>query len=148
MRAVDLMTPLPEVVLTYDPLFKVAEIMRDHDVGMVPVVNDRESMRVVGVITDRDIVLRHVASGHHYECPAEDAMTREPLFSVEPDEDLETVMTMMRTQKVRRILVVSPSGRLLGIISQADLVLHAGPEYPLAVERVISAISEPLILQR
>lgn len=142
------MTPLPEVALTYDPLIKVAEIMRDHDVGIVPVVNDRESMRVVGVITDRDIALRHVAAGHHYECPAEDAMTGPPLFTVEPDDDIETIMTLMRTQKVRRILVVSPSGRLLGVIAQADLLRHAGPEYPLAVERVLSSISEPVILQR
>ena len=105
-------------------------------------------MRVVGVITDRDIVLRHVAAGHHYECPVEDAMTREPLFTVEPDEDLETVMAVMRTHKVRRVLVVSPSGRLLGVISQADIVLHAGPDYSLAVERMIASISEPIILQR
>jgi CBS domain-containing protein len=148
MRAVDLMTPLPEVVRPFDPLIKVAEIMRDHDVGVVPVVNDRDSMRIVGVITDRDIVLRHVAAGHHYECPVEDAMTREPLYTVEPDEDLEAVMTVMRTQKVRRVLVVSPSGRLLGIISQADIVLHTGPDYPLAVERMIASISEPIILHR
>ena len=148
MRAVDLMTPEPAVLLPWDPLLRAAEIMRDYDVGIVPVVNDRASMRVIGVITDRDIVIRHVAQGHHYECPAEDAMTREPLFAVEPDDDLETVLAIMRTQKVRRILVVSPSGRLLGIISQADLLLHAGPKNRDALEHVLSVISEPIILQR
>ena len=142
------MTPEPEVLLPWYPLLRAAEIMRDYDVGIVPVVNDRASMRVIGVITDRDIVIRHVAQGHHYECPAEDAMTREPLFAVEPDDDLETVLAIMRTQKVRRILVVSPSGRLLGIISQADLLLHAGPKNRDALEHVLSVISEPIILQR
>lgn len=142
------MTPEPEVVLPWDPLLRAAEIMRDYDVGIVPVVNDRASMRVIGVITDRDIVIRHVAQAHHYECPAEDAMTREPLFCVEPDDDLETVLSKMRTQKVRRILVISPSGRLLGIISQADLLLHAGPENSSAVDRALCVISEPIILQR
>ena len=134
--------------MPWDPLLRAAEIMRDHDVGIVPVVNDRASMRVVGVITDRDIVIRHVAQGHHYECPAEDAMTRPPLFTVEPDDDVETVLAKMRTQKVRRILVLSPSGRLLGVISQADLLLHAGPDHERTVERVLSVISEPIILQR
>lgn len=148
MRAVDLMTPEPRVVLPWEPLMKVAEIMRDYDVGVVPVVNDRASMRVIGLITDRDIAIRHVAEGHHYECPAEDAMTREPLFCVEPDDDLEAVLTKMRTQKVRRVVVTSPTGRLLGIVSQADVLLHAGPENAGTVERVLTAISEPVILQR
>lgn len=142
------MTPEPEVLLPWDPLSRAAEIMRDYDVGIVPVVKDRARMRVIGVITDRDIVIRHVAQGHHHECPAEDAMTREPLFAVEPDDDLETVLAIMRTQKVRRVLVISPSGRLLGIISQADLLLHAGPQNSGAVEHVLSVISEPIILQR
>ena len=142
------MTPEPEVLLPWDPLSRAAEIMRDYDVGIVPVVNDRARLRVIGVITDRDIVIRHVAQGHHHECPAEDAMTREPLFAVEPDDDLETVLAIMRTQKVRRVLVISPSGRLLGIISQADLLLHAGPQNSGAVEHVLSVISEPIILQR
>ena len=142
------MTPEPEVVLPWEPLVHVAEIMRDHDVGIVPVVNDRVSMRVIGVITDRDIVIRHVAQAHYHECPVEIAMTREPLFYVEPHDDLETVLTKMRTQKVRRVLVVSPSGRLLGIVSQADILLHAGPDHVGAVERVLSIISEPIILQR
>lgn len=142
------MTPEPRVVLPWEPLMKVAEIMRDYDVGVVPVVNDRASMRVIGLITDRDIAIRHVAEGHHYECPAEDAMTREPLFCVEPDDDLEAVLTKMRTQKVRRVVVTSPTGRLLGIVSQADVLLHAGPENAGTVERVLTAISEPVILQR
>lgn len=142
------MTPEPVVVLPWDPLLHVAEIMRDYDVGIVPVVNDRVSMRVIGVITDRDIVIRHVAQGHHYECPAEDAMTRGPLFCVEPDDDLDAVLAKMRTQKVRRVLVISPSGRLLGVVSQADVLLHAGPENAGTVERVLSVISEPIILQR
>jgi CBS domain-containing protein len=142
------MTPEPEVVLPWEPLVRVAEIMRDHDVGIVPVVNDRSSMRVIGVITDRDIVIRHVAQGHQNQCTAEFAMTREPLFCVEPDDDLESVLAKMRRQRVRRILVVSPSGRLLGIVSQADVLLHAGPENTGSVERVLSVISEPIILQR
>ena len=148
MNAESLMTPNPRCVATNDSISAAAQLMADLDVGMLPVVVDFTSRRLAGVITDRDIVIRHVAQGHHYECPAEDAMTREPLFAVEPDDDLETVLAIMRTQKVRRILVVSPSGRLLGIISQADLLLHAGPKNRDALEHVLSVISEPIILQR
>jgi CBS domain-containing protein len=148
VTAVDLMTPLPEVVLAWDSLERVAEIMRDRDVGIVPVVTDRSFLRPVGVITDRDIVLRHVAAGHHTECLAEDVMTLAPLFTVEPDDDIDAILAIMRTQKVRRVLVVSPSGRLIGIVSQADLLLHAGPTYIGAVERALCSVSESVILQR
>ena len=148
MRAVDLMTPLPKVVLAWDPVDKVAEIMRNYDVGAVPVVTDLSFMRPVGVITDRDIVLRHVAAGHHCECLAEEVMTPAPLFTAEPDDDVDTLLEIMRTQKVRRVLVVSPSGRLLGIVSQADLLLHAGPQHVNSIGRTICSISEPIVLQR
>ena len=148
MRAVDLMTPLPKVVLAWDPVDKVAEIMRNYDVGAVPVVTDLSFMRPVGVITDRDIVLRHVAAGHHCECLAEEVMTPAPLFTAEPDDDVDTLLEIMRTQKVRRVLVVSPSGRLLGIVSQADLLLHAGPQHVSSIGRTICSISEPIVLQR
>jgi CBS domain-containing protein len=148
VRAVDLMTPVPKVVLAWEPVSKVAGIMRDYDVGIVPVVTDRDFVRPVGVITDRDIVLRHVAACHHDECRAEEVMTPAPLFTVEPDEEIDAILAMMRTEKIRRVLVTSPSGRLLGVVSQADLLLHGGPQNIDAVERALCSISEPMILQR
>lgn len=54
MRVVDVMTPLPDVVQQDDPVWRAADVMRDHDVGIVPVVRDHNSMRLIGVITDRD----------------------------------------------------------------------------------------------
>lgn len=148
MRALDIMTPNPRVVTPDEPLVRVAEIMRDYDVGVVPVVADRTTMRIVGVITDRDIVIRHVAKCIYHDCPAGEVMSEDVLHTVEPDDDLETVMTLMRIEKVRRVLVVAPNGRLLGIISQADILLHAGQEHPIAVERVLASISEPAILHK
>lgn len=142
------MTPLPEVVLAWDPVSKVACIMRDRDVGIVPVVADRHFMRPTGVITDRDIVLRHVAAGHLRECLAEEVMTPAPLFTLDPDDDIEAILTIMRTHKVRRVLVTSPSGRLLGIVTRTDLLQHAGPEHIDAVEQALCAVSERGVLQR
>lgn len=148
MRALDIMTPNPRVVTPDEPLVRVAEIMRDYDVGMVPVVGDRSTMRVVGVITDRDIAIRHVAACIHHDCAAGEIMSQDVLHTVEPDDDIETAMTLMRIEKIRRVLVVAPNGRLLGVISQADLLLHEGQEHPIAVERVLASISEPVILHK
>lgn len=145
MRALDIMTPNPKVVTADDSLVHVAEIMRDCDVGMLPVVSDRETMRVVGVITDRDIVIRHVAAAIQHDCRAREIMSHDVLHRVEPDDDIEVVLNLMRLEKIRRVLVVAPNGRLLGIVSQADLLLHEGQEHPIAVERVLASISEPAI---
>ncbi|MBI2186078.1 MAG: CBS domain-containing protein [Acidobacteria bacterium] len=61
MKVRDIMTPDPEVVTPEEPISRAARIMRDYDVGIVPVVGDSESRNLVGVITDRDIACRHVA---------------------------------------------------------------------------------------
>lgn len=148
MRALDIMTPNPRVVTPDEPLVRAAEIMRDYDVGMVPVVSDRSAMRVLGVITDRDIAIRHVAACIYHDCAVGEIMSQDVLHTVEPDDDIETVMTLMRIEKIRRVLVVAPNGRLLGVISQADLLLHEGQEHPIAVERVLASISEPVILHK
>jgi len=61
MKARDLMTPHPETVTPEDVISRAAQIMRDRGIGSVPVVTDRDQNRLQGIITDRDIVLRHVA---------------------------------------------------------------------------------------
>ncbi len=148
MEARDLMTPDPKVVSLDEPLSRVAQIMRDHDVGIVPVVDDRTSMHVLGVITDRDIVIRHVASAHHQDCASDRVMTKDHLVIVHPGDDVKAVMDMMKFHKVRRVLVTDGDDRLVGIISQADLARIAGPREPEKVEAVIEKISEPNTLRR
>ncbi len=147
MKALDIMTPNPRVVTPEEAVARVAEIMREYDVGMVPVVTDRATMHVAGVITDRDIAIRCVATARH-DAAARDIMSHDVLYRCEPDDDIESVMSLMRVEKVRRVLVVAPNGRLLGVVAQADLLLHEGQEHPIAVERVLASISEPALLHR
>jgi CBS domain-containing protein len=148
MKAVDIMTPEPQVVTPEKSLVRVASIMRDYDVGVVPVVTDRVSMRPVGLITDRDIAIRHVAECIHHDCTAGEIMSKDVLHSVRPEQDVTAVMTVMRLEKVRRVLVTARNGRLVGIISQADLLLNQGVAHPLEVKQVLAAISEPAILHK
>lgn len=68
MKAKDLMTPELGVVTSQNPLGKAAQVMRGRNVGSVPVVESRDSMRLQGIITDRDIVVRHVAEDHDRGC--------------------------------------------------------------------------------
>lgn len=148
MNALDLMTPRPHVVRPADPVLRAAEIMRDHDVGAVPVVDGHGTRVLVGVITDRDLAVRHVAAAHHHDCPVAAHMSPGPLVTVRPDAGVREVMRRMRHGKVRRVMVTDARGVLLGVVAQADLARLEGGEDPVAVERVLEAVSEPACLPR
>ena len=144
MLARDLMTPNPCVVTADDPVSHAARLMRDENVGALPVVDDRTRMHVAGVITDRDIVVRCVAARHSGECQVGDHMTTDRLDTVTPDTAATEVIRMMERDQVRRVLVTE-GGRLVGIIAQADLALKDGPLEPLVVERVLERVSAPSV---
>ena len=142
MKARDIMTGDPQVVTPDDTLSRAAEIMRDVDVGIVPVVEDRSSMKLRGVITDRDIAVRHVADGHSTDCRVGDHMSAGRLQTVGPDADADEVLDRMRREQVRRIPVVE-GDRLIGIIAQADVAVDLGAGKQDDVQRTVKGISEP-----
>ncbi len=140
MKARDIMTADPESVSASDSIQTAARIMRDSDVGIVPVVDDEDSHRLRGVITDRDIAVRCVAEGRDGACRVSDLMSGD-LVTARPDDDVKIVMERMKSEQVRRIPVVDDSDRLVGIIAQADIALE-GPS-DQAVGDVVEKISEP-----
>jgi CBS domain-containing protein len=142
MKARDLMTPQPQVVTGSEPVSHAARIMRDFNVGIVPVVDDRAHLHARGVITDRDIVIRCVAEGQPLDRPIEEFMTQGHLETVTPDTSVQEVMRRMGGDQVRRLLVVE-NRRIVGIIAQADVALKEGPREPLRVEEMLERISEP-----
>lgn len=141
MRARDAMTPDPRFVTLDGTVSEAASIMRDVDVGLIPVVENAESRRLEGVITDRDIAVRHVAERHGDDCRVEAHMSKD-LTTVSPDDDTDDVMHHMRRHRVRRIPVVEDGSRLVGIVAQADLVVKLGSDGTAEVEETIEAISE------
>lgn len=140
MLAREIMTENVESVTPQDDLARAARIMRDRDVGIVPVVEANDGHRLIGVITDRDIAVRHVAEGHGPDCRVEEAMSRKDLAVARPDDDVDNVMRQMRDRQVRRIPVVE-NGRLIGIIAQADLAVDYSQDSE--VGRTVERISEP-----
>jgi CBS domain-containing protein len=121
MQVRELMTP---TVLTVKPLTSVSEIarlMRDEDIGAVPVADND---RLVGMVTDRDIVLRAVASGDGLDKSARDVMSPEILYCRE-DQDVNEVLRNMGEQQIRRLPVVNRDKRLVGVVSLGDLSAKA-----------------------
>jgi len=139
MKARDIMTSNPQCVTREDSLAEAARIMRTSDTGFVPVVDDRTSMRLRGVITDRDIAIRHVADNHPNECTVGDHMSA-GVRAARPEDDVDDVMEIMKSEQVRRVPVVE-NDRLVGVIAQADIATgHIGDR---KVGQTVEKISEP-----
>ena len=144
MKARDIMTPNPAVVTPDEPITKAAQIMRDSGVGMVPVVDDKSSLRLKGVLTDRDIVIRCVAERHNTpNCVVRDHMTADNVESVTPEEDIHDVVAKMESDQLRRIPVVDEGRRVTGVIAQADVARKVGPREPHVVQDLVEKVSEP-----
>jgi CBS domain-containing protein len=105
-----------------------AALMRDGDIGAVPVV---EGGRLIGIITDRDIVVRAVSEGTAADSPIRDAMTTE-LFTVKSDDFVFEAVRLMGDKQVRRIPVINSDGSLAGIIAMADVALEMEDEREIA----------------
>ena len=140
MKAREIMTRDPQCVGPSDSVQQAARIMRDADVGIVPVVEEGEDRRLRGVITDRDIAVRCVAEGRDGNCRVSDLMSND-LVTVRPEDDVNQVMERMKSEQVRRIPVVDDNNQLVGIIAQADIALEGAGDR--AVGDVVEKISEP-----
>lgn len=137
----DIMTPDPTCCLTTDTVEQAAQIMRDENVGSVPVVSDKTNKGLLGIVTDRDLAIKVLAGGREARTTTvADVMTSD-VVSVQPDDDINRAMQLMAQHQVRRIPVVDGNNNLVGIIAQADVATLV--EQPGKVAAVVERISEP-----
>lgn len=119
-RAVTPQTLLTEVAELMEA--EVAELMEAEDVGSLPVVEDD---RLVGIVTDRDIVVRAIAKGKDPTGMPVSAISSRELVTVSPDDDLSDALELMARHQVRRLAVTGEDERLVGVVSQADVAREA-----------------------
>ena len=145
MKARDIMTARPLAVITTDPVWKAAEIMRYEDIGGVPVISDKVTKKLVGLITDRDITVRCMARRHGMGCLVLAHMTPQPLQTVHPDGDVSEVVEKMEASQVRRIPVVDDLGTLVGIVAERDLATKLDEAEALPLRKRIKAASRSAV---
>ena len=136
MKARDVMTAHPSVATPDDSIRKAAQVMRDRNIGLLPVIDNLQDRQLLGLLTDRDIVVRCIAAGHGPECTVGAHMTQYHLASVHIDDEINFVVAKMRRGHIRRLPVLAPGGQVVGVLSLQDLANRLRPADPELVERV------------
>ena len=123
MKVSDAMTSQVSTAAPTDTVRKVAQVMAHVETGAVPIVEDG---KVVGLVTDRDIVLRVVAEGRSFDSPISEAMSEGEVQSVREDDVLADATAKMASHQIRRLVVLDESGKLTGILSLGDVAKDYG----------------------
>jgi CBS domain-containing protein len=140
MRVQDVMTKNPASVTPAATAREAAQLMQREDTGVIPVVEEQSSKRLVGIVTDRDIAIRIVAEGKDANTRVSEIMSANRLATCSPNDNVDDVMNAMAKEQVRRIPIVDDRGSLLGIVAQADIVRKADNT---KAERTVEDISKP-----
>lgn len=139
MTAKDIMSRNVVCCTSKDTSEHVARLMKDHHIGSLPVVEDLKTRRLLGIITDRDLCTKVLATGHAGSTALSSVMTQNPVTCRE-DDSLDHCESLMQQHKVRRIPVVGKQGECVGLVAQADIALHDDAGH---VQRMLKTISSP-----
>jgi CBS domain-containing protein len=138
----DIMTEGPTVCTQDTTAQDAAQMMEQNNCGSLPVVESRDSMKLIGMVTDRDLAIRVLGRGLNPDTKVREAMTRN-VSSVKVSDDLDAVEKVMSGQQVRRVPVCDDMGRVAGIIAQADLAREMDSVGRKDFSRVVEKISQP-----
>jgi CBS domain-containing protein len=140
MQVKDVMTADPTCCTVDTSLEEVAQMMVECDCGCIPIIDNEDSMRPIGTVTDRDITIRAVAEGMNpLEMTAGDIMSS-PVVTVTPETSIEECSRLMGENQVRRVVVVDNRGACCGMVAQADLALDASSR---VTAEVVEKVSQP-----
>ena len=136
----DVMTETPTTCREETALADVAREMRDKDCGAIPVVDP--DGKPIGVVTDRDIVVRALADGREPLRMTASQVMSSPIRTVGPAVPVEDCLRMMEEHRVRRIVVVDDGGRVCGIVAQADIARETSSD---TTADLVKEVSEPAL---
>jgi CBS domain-containing protein len=117
----EVMTSNPRTVDADSDVASAAKLLKEEDVGVVPVV---EGDQAIGVLTDRDIVVKVVAEGKDPQTTKARDVASTNVVTVDPQQDLDEALRLMAEHQVRRLPVVEEDGKIVGIVAQADVARH------------------------
>jgi CBS domain-containing protein len=140
-KCMDVMTKDPVACLPDDTASKVAQLMRDIDVGSIPVIENEQTKKLIGIVTDRDLALHVVADDRNAgSVKVGDVMTRE-VVTCRTDDSIQMAIEAMAQNQLRRMPVVDRDQKLVGIIAQADVATRMNQTDETA--EMVREISQP-----
>jgi len=135
----EVMTKDPVCCLPTDLVSKAAELMKSKDIGPVPIIENEQTRKLVGIVTDRDLALKVVAEGRDPKSTNTEAVMTRKVVTCLAEDDLQKALDAMSGHKLRRIPVVDNNYAIVGIIAQADVATRFDqPEKTAAMVRGIS----------
>ena len=135
----EIMTPDPTCCLPTDHVKKDAQLMKDGNIGSIPVIENEQTRKLIGIVTDRDLALKVIAGGRDPLTTKVDGVMTRKVVTCREDEDIQRAMNAMSDNQLRRIIVVDHENKILGVISQADLATRMNqPEKTAEVVKDIS----------
>ena len=138
MQISEIMTKNPAYAAPDTSIGEIAKMMVENDCGCIPIVEGGEGSKPIGMITDRDIVVRAVAENKNpLDLQAGDLMTG-GIVTVSPETSVEECANLMESKQIRRIAVVDDSGKLCGMVAQADIAINAPTETTAEVVQEVS----------
>jgi len=140
MKVREIMTPDPVCCTSEDSAQKVANILCEQNIGSVPVVMDKQSRKLLGIITDRDLCCQIVAAGLDPKTTKIGKFISLNPVTCRDGENIDNCERLMQEHQVRRIPIVDAEMRCIGILAQADLALREKPE---KVSKTVAEISKP-----
>lgn len=140
MKSRDVMSSEPNVATIHDTVMRAAQLMLISDTGFLPVVDDIAKMRLRGVLTDYDIVMRYVALNRAPNTLVKDVMS-EHVVCVYGDDEVHDVVDRMRHQHVRRVPVIGEDRRVIGVVARSDILRGLGQLEARAADAALEAMS-------
>lgn len=142
MKVKDIMHKDPVCCTSDDTLQSVARMMIDCDCGAIPVVENQQAKKLVGMITDRDIVCRAVAQGKSPEGTKVSECLSDPAVSVTPETTMKACVEMLEKNQIRRMPVVDEQGVCCGVVTQAQIARNASTRQTAQLLRDVSRKTE------
>jgi len=140
-RCRDIMTKDPVFCQASDGVAVAAMLMKRHNIGALPVIGNLHGRKLVGIVTDRDIAMRVIAEDHDPHATTVDRIMSHPVTSCSPDDPYQKALDLMEQHQVKRIPAVDRLGRVVGMISEADVALRVHDAQKTA--EVVSSICQP-----
>ncbi|HSB90817.1 MAG TPA: CBS domain-containing protein [Anaerolineales bacterium] len=138
----ELMTKDPVCSMPDHMVAEAAKLMKRENIGPIPVIENEQTRKLVGIVTDRDLALKIVAEGRDPKSTKVEAVMTRKVVTCHAEDDVQKALDAMSEHQLRRIPVVDNDNRILGIISQADVATRVNqPEKTAAVVKGISRSS-------